>query len=72
MSIIEKNTIEGLQGTWFFLLVKMVLAYNLSKSFAERIKLYLLMAKDKQKDLFITKAKHLNTCELKTWDKKKI
>jgi hypothetical protein len=29
------------------------------------------MAKDKQKDLFITKAKHLNTCELKTLDKKK-
>jgi hypothetical protein len=33
----------------------MVLAYNLSKSFAERIKLYLLMAKDKQKDLFLLK-----------------
>jgi hypothetical protein len=49
----------------------MVLAYNLSKSFAERIILYLLMAKDKQKDLFITKAKNLNTCELKTLDKKK-
>ena len=29
------------------------------------------MAKDKQKDLFITKAKNLNTCELKTLDKKK-
>jgi hypothetical protein len=36
------------------------LTSNFMTSFTTPVK------KDKQKDLFITKAKHLNTCELKT------
>ena len=36
VSIIEKNTIEELQGTWFSLLVEMVLAYTFKQDLCRK------------------------------------